>query len=54
MMNLIENTFSLKNCKPSMMRLQGFMGLRSLAKQIQSSFNMSSDTFLRVACGSCA
>ena len=27
-----------------MMRLQGFMGISSLAKQIQSSFNKSKDT----------
>ena len=32
-----------------MMRLQGFMGLRSLAKQIQSSFNKSSGTLSRAA-----
>ena len=44
MMYLIENTFSLKKYKPRVMRLQGFMGIRSLAKQIQSSFNKSSDT----------
>ena len=44
MMYLIENTFSLKTYKPRVMRLQGFMDIRSLAKQIQSSFNKSSDT----------
>ena len=53
MMYLIENTFSLKKYKPRVMRLQGFMGIRSLAKQIQSSFNKSSDTigpFIRAYC----
>ena len=41
MIYVIENTFWLKKYNPWMMRLQRFMGIRSLATQIQSSFNKS-------------
>ena len=47
---MVEKKLSLKTCKPWPMRLQGLMGIWSLAKQIQSSFKKVY-TATRYSCG---